>query len=554
MTTDDLNQARFHGLALSGGGFRASFFHIGVLARLAELDLLRTIQTISTVSGGSIIGASYYLKVKERMEGGHVQRSDFIKIVNELCTEFLAGAKKDLRSRTFANFFANFRGTNSERIGKLYEEYFYRGLAGQSGQVSMPDLRIQPDDTAMEELRRKGLHEVPLLHINATLLGTGQRWTFTPQDMGALEDEPGVAKSSKGIATRLARRFDYSELDGMADFPLGLAVAASACVPVIFPPVRLQLWPFDKVAITKEATRLGQEPNKDEEHILNAAKKIHFELVDGGVVDNLGLGPLSADKRALISNASASSASSSLELEGSSTATAVGRSIAVLLDKTQYAADLQALARLGSNDNMTQISLGQLTQLQEVAESPEIHERMLDITEIRTDLDSFTDWEGNALMFAGYSCTKHALHERDVPSLDRKEEWPFDWVREYHEKRLIGRRLAGSSSHLKVIRLLPSGVQANKLGFGVIALFAFAYLVTLGSDQAGVVGFVSNVLQFLLGMLLIGYVLAKLTIPLWLAMASWVELLLRRPLLWLGRRPQSMQPSDRSRPRPDQPQ
>ncbi len=29
------------GLGLSGGGFRASFFHIGVLAKLAELDLLR---------------------------------------------------------------------------------------------------------------------------------------------------------------------------------------------------------------------------------------------------------------------------------------------------------------------------------------------------------------------------------------------------------------------------------------------------------------------------------------------------------------------------------
>ena len=29
------------GLALSGGGFRASLFHIGVLARLAEQDILR---------------------------------------------------------------------------------------------------------------------------------------------------------------------------------------------------------------------------------------------------------------------------------------------------------------------------------------------------------------------------------------------------------------------------------------------------------------------------------------------------------------------------------
>ncbi len=41
------------GLALSGGGLRASLFHIGVLGRLAELDLLRHVDVISTVSGGS---------------------------------------------------------------------------------------------------------------------------------------------------------------------------------------------------------------------------------------------------------------------------------------------------------------------------------------------------------------------------------------------------------------------------------------------------------------------------------------------------------------------
>ena len=49
------------GLALSGGGFRASLFHIGVLARLAEQDILRRVEALSCVSGGSIIGAHYHL-------------------------------------------------------------------------------------------------------------------------------------------------------------------------------------------------------------------------------------------------------------------------------------------------------------------------------------------------------------------------------------------------------------------------------------------------------------------------------------------------------------
>ena len=41
-------------LCLSGGGYRAMVFHIGVLWRLYETGLLKTIKRISSVSGGSI--------------------------------------------------------------------------------------------------------------------------------------------------------------------------------------------------------------------------------------------------------------------------------------------------------------------------------------------------------------------------------------------------------------------------------------------------------------------------------------------------------------------
>ena len=43
------------GLALSGGGFRATLFHLGALWRLNEMGLLPTIDQISSVSGGSIL-------------------------------------------------------------------------------------------------------------------------------------------------------------------------------------------------------------------------------------------------------------------------------------------------------------------------------------------------------------------------------------------------------------------------------------------------------------------------------------------------------------------
>lgn len=43
------------GLALSGGGFRATLFHLGALWRLNELRLLSQIERISAVSGGAIL-------------------------------------------------------------------------------------------------------------------------------------------------------------------------------------------------------------------------------------------------------------------------------------------------------------------------------------------------------------------------------------------------------------------------------------------------------------------------------------------------------------------
>src|SRR5262245_48242937 len=47
------------GLALSGGGSRAIAFHFGCLKALHEVGLLGRVQVLSTVSGGSVIGALY---------------------------------------------------------------------------------------------------------------------------------------------------------------------------------------------------------------------------------------------------------------------------------------------------------------------------------------------------------------------------------------------------------------------------------------------------------------------------------------------------------------
>src|SRR5919106_1722923 len=49
------------GLALSGGGSRAIAFHLGCLRALHDLGILDRVKVLSTVSGGSVIGALYAL-------------------------------------------------------------------------------------------------------------------------------------------------------------------------------------------------------------------------------------------------------------------------------------------------------------------------------------------------------------------------------------------------------------------------------------------------------------------------------------------------------------
>src|SRR5438105_12017846 len=50
------------GLALSGGGFRATLFHCGALWRLNELGYLPRLTRISSVSGGSTTAGVLALK------------------------------------------------------------------------------------------------------------------------------------------------------------------------------------------------------------------------------------------------------------------------------------------------------------------------------------------------------------------------------------------------------------------------------------------------------------------------------------------------------------
>ena len=175
------------GLALSGGGFRASLFHVGVLARLAELDLLRSVEVLSCVSGGSIIGAYYYLHLKHLLESRpekEITRDDYISMVQRIEIDFLAGVQKNLRVQAFSNFWKNWkmiaeRYSRSDRMAELYDIHFFDGLSGRRS-VPLRELKIQPPDAPAPFHPRlhnpKRRAKVPMLILNATTLNTGRNW------------------------------------------------------------------------------------------------------------------------------------------------------------------------------------------------------------------------------------------------------------------------------------------------------------------------------------------------------------------------------------------
>ncbi len=84
-------------LSLSGGGYRAASFHLGSLEMLNELKLLESIKVLSTVSGGTITGASYALAICEK-NGFDKFSADFREYLKS--TNVIAAALDKLRFRT----------------------------------------------------------------------------------------------------------------------------------------------------------------------------------------------------------------------------------------------------------------------------------------------------------------------------------------------------------------------------------------------------------------------------------------------------------------------
>jgi hypothetical protein len=66
------------GLALSGGGIRSATFNLGILQGLAEHNLIRHIDYLSTVSGGGYIGSWFHGLIHRKYKGDVIQATNFL--------------------------------------------------------------------------------------------------------------------------------------------------------------------------------------------------------------------------------------------------------------------------------------------------------------------------------------------------------------------------------------------------------------------------------------------------------------------------------------------
>lgn len=213
-------------LCLSGGGYRAMVFHVGVVWRLYEAGLLNRLERISSVSGGSITAAVLGLNWSGLRFDLAPDRSrleeHFVRPVRRLAGEtidawgIIGGALLP--------------GTISEKIQASYRKHLF-------GEATLQDL---PD--------------TPRFVINATNVQSGALWRFSRPSM---------------------RDYRVGEVQNPS-VSLAAAVAASSAFPPVLSPMVMEL---DPAAFTPDSGQdLQREPFTS-----------RVVLSDGGVYDNLGL-------------------------------------------------------------------------------------------------------------------------------------------------------------------------------------------------------------------------------------------------------------------------
>lgn len=253
------------GLALSGGGYRAAAFHLGTMRKLNQLGLLEKVDVLSTVSGGSIVGADYLLQLDEN-KGYKTFEANHIKKLKQ------SVIGQVLRSPTFITicvgvlawlgiiFYLQFTCFYWLSIPLLIAGIFF---------IVLKQFLIFPVSDIIEGIYNRiffdgkklnDLPERPLVAINSTNLETGRQFTFSKNRMGdSTYEYPENATDSENFKPV---KFKPKK------FPVARSVMASSCVPFAFTPVNIAIEYFENP---------------------HDAIRVKPVLIDGGVFDNQGV-------------------------------------------------------------------------------------------------------------------------------------------------------------------------------------------------------------------------------------------------------------------------
>lgn len=254
------------GLALSGGGYRATLFHLGALRRLNELGLLHRMDEVSSVSGGSIMSgqlATYIVR-----HGGRLDQPITPDDWNQhVATPLYTLTEQDIRTGPILrrylipwNWFSSTTAINAV-ADRLYEDLT---------DVMLKDLPMKPDFV-----------------FNATEMGFGANWEMRAWRMGSY-------------------RTGYM-LPSPSDWPVARAVAASAAFPPVLQPMKVE---YDKEQFkgytwSANGQRRPSGPQSVAYPIDDQCWKTQdwkkgmedLRLSDGGVYDNFGLEPIWKDRK-----------------------------------------------------------------------------------------------------------------------------------------------------------------------------------------------------------------------------------------------------------------
>jgi predicted acylesterase/phospholipase RssA len=546
------------GLALSGGGFRAALFHIGVLAKLADIGVLNRIEAISCVSGGSIVGAHYYLELRklfqDKENDGQFTHCDYLTIVKNLEREFLEGVMKNIRTRALAGWWSNVKMiflsnySRTMRVGELYEKHIFSRVADDEGDEPryLNKLRIEPNDEdrkafspKRDNWRRK--NKVPMLILNATSLNTGHNWQFTASFMG---EPPAPIDTEVDANPRLRRMYYEHAPKRHRNIRLGYAVAASSCVPGLFEPLALP-------GLYKDRT---------------------VRLVDGGVFDNQGTASLLEQGCSVLLVSDASGQMGELPDPSSGELGVLLRSSGVSQERVRHAQfrELQTRRRSSQLQGLMFIHLKKDLNSNPVdwLDCPDPYDASADactpeqrgpltrygmrkdlqrlLSEIRTDLDSFTEGEAYSLMASGYFMTEHEFaHSIQSQSIfpditdervKRRSAWRFlDFAetlkqpgRAENLKKLLE---AGGSLGFKIWRLSKPLIVLKQLGtIASLALLASLLLTYVKNPEWGEwtllkIGFGESALYTLklgpVGYAVIAMILGRVFGPLVMKVVNW---------------------------------